>query len=474
MSRIDYSSWPRLSLSVPNLRLDKENPRIPSYITIRTTKDILNYLFENEKIERLAHKIVEKGFISHDPIYVIKESEGYVVVEGNRRISALKCLIDPSLVPSAAKRRKIELYKNSLGSDLIEKVEVLVAPSRRAVENVLFELHAEGKLQWSRQQKNKFIASIGIDSGESIQDIAERFNVKVAEIQDSVQEYLLERYFTELDLPNDIEDKALMSKFNISTISRLVNSKIFKEKTGFRIEENRLKTNSSKSYFNALLRQFVIDIVTKKIDSRKLNTSSQIDIYIKKEMDKISEEGQGESVDFIPNTSSLKETSDEKEVTKTPKKQKETLIPKGIDYSTGCDKLDILIQEAQGMLIDTYKNAAALLLRSILEMAVIRIFEIHGKKEQCLNLNGRVKNLSDNINALVKRDIWFTDKAYLADLTRFISKNSTNWNSLDSLNRYAHGEYTLPDRDMLKSVWMIAKPLLIICIEHQSKQKTHK
>ncbi|WP_183096779.1 ParB N-terminal domain-containing protein, partial [Brenneria goodwinii] len=217
MSRIDYSSWPRLSLSVSNLRLDKENPRIPSYITIRTTKDILNYLFQNERIERLAHKIVEKGFISHDPIYVVKEGENYVVVEGNRRVSALKCLIDPELVPSPAKRRKIELYKNRLGSDLIEKIDVFVAPSRRAVENVLFELHAEGKLQWSRQQKNKFIASIGIDSGESIQDIAERFNVKVTEIQDSVQEYLLERYFTELELPTDIEDKALMSKFNIST-----------------------------------------------------------------------------------------------------------------------------------------------------------------------------------------------------------------------------------------------------------------
>ncbi|KHT26582.1 ParB N-terminal domain-containing protein [Pectobacterium carotovorum] len=472
MSRIDYSSWPRLSLSVSNLRLDKENPRIPSYITIRTTKDILNYLFQNERIERLAHKIVEKGFISHDPIYVVKEGENYVVVEGNRRVSALKCLIDPELVPSPAKRRKIELYKNRLGSDLIEKIDVFVAPSRRAVENVLFELHAEGKLQWSRQQKNKFIASIGIDSGESIQDIAERFNVKVTEIQDSVQEYLLERYFTELELPTDIEDKALMSKFNISTISRLVNSKIFKEKTGFRIEENRLKTDSSKSYFNALLRQFVIDIVTKKIDSRKLNTSKQIDAYIESEMEKIPVGIYDGSVDFTPDNSNTKVSSDDVEISKPRRKPKETLIPKGVNYITGSDKLDILIQEAQGMLIDTYKNAAALLLRSIVEISVVRIFEIHGKKDQCLNGNGRVKNLSDNINALVKRDIWFTNKAYLADLTRFISKDSANWNSLDSLNRYAHGEYTLPDRDMLKSVWLIAKPLVTICVEHQSKPKS--
>lgn len=115
------------------------------------------------------------------------------------------------------------------------------------------------------------------------------------------------------------------------------------------------------------------------------------------------------------------------------------------------------------MLVDTYKNAAALLLRSIVELSVIRIFEINGKKDQCINGNGRTKNLSDNMNALVKRDIWFEDKSYLADLTRFISKDSASWNSLDSLNRYAHGEYTLPDRDMLIQVRTILKPLLNIC-----------
>ena len=103
MERINYSSWNRLSLSVSNLKLDKENPRIPAYISTRTTEEI-----------------VEKGFISHDPIYVIKEKKSYVVVEGNRRVSALKCLLDPALVPSLSKKRKFEKLKNKLGQDLIE------------------------------------------------------------------------------------------------------------------------------------------------------------------------------------------------------------------------------------------------------------------------------------------------------------------------------------------------------------------
>ncbi|MCE0828212.1 DUF4145 domain-containing protein [Buttiauxella sp. A2-C2_NF] len=467
MERVDYSSWPKVSLSVANLKLDKLNPRIPSYVTTHTTRDILGYLFENEKIERLAGKIVEKGFISHDPIYAVKEGSNYIIVEGNRRVSALKCLLDPSLVPSAAKKRKIENLKNKMGADKIEKIEVFVAPSRRAVDNVLFELHAEGKSQWNRQQKNKFIASIGIEDGESIDEIAGRFNVKVSDIQDSVQEYMLERYFTELDLPNDIEDIALKNKFNISIISRLVNTKKFGELTGFSIRGNKLTTTCSKYLFNAILRGFVIDIVNKSINSRNLNTARDIEAYLDKAIKNIPDSDESDVVDFSLSKDETKLGLELTEPKVRGKRHKETLIPNDISYFTGSDKLDLLIQEAQGMLIDTYKNAAALLLRSIVEMAIIRIFEIHDKKDQCMNGNGRVKNLSDNINALVKRDIWFEDRAYLADLTRFISKDSASWNSLDSLNRYAHGEYTLPDREMLLQVRLTLKPLLTICHKHQ-------
>ncbi|MGI1284491.1 hypothetical protein [Enterobacter kobei] len=135
-------------------------------------------------------------------------------------------------------------------------------------------------MQWSRQQKNRFIAGVGIEDGESLEDIAERFNVKVSEIQDSVQEYILERYFTELDLPTDIEDKALKAKFQMSTISRLVNRKIFKDRTGFEIINGTLTTTCSKSFFNTLLRQIVTDIVGQKINSRILNTAKELDSYL--------------------------------------------------------------------------------------------------------------------------------------------------------------------------------------------------
>ncbi|CNB98928.1 ParB N-terminal domain-containing protein [Yersinia intermedia] len=463
MERIDFSSWQRINLSVANLKLDRDNPRIPDYVPKKNTKDILDYLFENEKVERLAKKIVDKGFISHDPIYVVKENDSYVVVEGNRRVSALKCLLEPDLAPSVKARRNMERLKNLLGDDVIEKVEVYVAPSRWDVQNVLFELHAEGKLQWSRQQKNKFISTAGNNSGESLEVMADRFNVAVSEIQDSVQEYFLERYFTQLGLPTDIEEKALNSNFSISTISRLVNSKLFSDTTGFKVVNGKLITTVAKEIFDFAIKQMVIDIVNKKINSRSLNDGKQINSYLEDIFSRAPEPKGDVGVEFSPlsngDDSSSNATKD-KGGTGTTKKTKETLISKNKKYNTGLMKLDILIEEAQGLWIDTHKTAGALLLRTILELSVVRIFEIHGCKDQCLGSNGKVKQLSENMKALVRRDEWFEDKAHLDELKRFISKDGYYWNSLESLNKYVHGKFLLPDRDMLRQVWLITEPLV--------------
>ena len=464
MARIDYSSWERLFLSISNLKLDKNNPRIPYYIPTKTTKEILSYLFEHEEIEKLAEKIVDKGFINHEPIYVTKENNSYIVIEGNRRISALKCLLDPSQAPSVKLTKKFDKLKNKLGDDLLDKVEVYVAPSRIDAQNILFELHAEGKLQWNRQQKNNFIVGAGATSGESIEEIAARFNVKPSEIQDSVQEYYLNRYFTELGLPSDIEEKALNTNFSLTNLSRLVNTNLFKQVTGFKINDGKLQTQISKNKFNYLISYFVKDIIDKRIDSRKLNKVEKIEEYINKIYDSIPNDTEDNGVvDFGPkNTQNMNDLPINN---KEPKKKKscEMLIPKKKTYHTGLQKLDILIGEAQGIIIDMHKNASALLLRTILELAVVRTFEINNSKQQCINQNGRTKNLSDNLNTLIRKDSWFNNRAYLTDLKKFIDSQSTNWISLESLNRYAHGEFIIPDKEMLRAVWLITEPLILMC-----------
>lgn len=467
MDSKNYKSWAKITLTVNNLKLDSNNPRIPSYYSTKTPNDILSYMFDHEEISRLAQKIADKGYIPHEPIYVIKDNDNYVVVEGNRRVSALKCLLNPEKAPTVTSRKLMRKLHKQMSSDIVEKIEVIVAPSRRDVEVILFELHAEGKKQWSRQQKNKFIAEIGTEGGESIADIASRFGVTPSEIRDSVQEFLLSKYFKNIDFPLDIEEKINQSKINMSTLSRIVNSSSFHTLTGYEIIGNRIVTSCSISYFNELIKAIITDIVENKINSRTINKSESINEYLGELEKSITHPNDGSNVDFSVSASvdlSNTEASGNNPKLKS-KKKIQTLIPKGKYYNTGSGKLDYLIEEAQGIVPHMHKCAAALMLRTIIELSIIRIFEKNDQKKFCINENGRPKQLSQNIKELLKRENWFSNQAYLSDLRRFTDNDGTHWNSLETLNRYAHGEFIIPDKDMLHSVWLITEPLIEMCCD---------
>lgn len=464
----DYNSWAKITLTVSNLKLDNNNPRIPSYYSTRTTNDILSYMFDHEDISKLAQKIAEKGFIPHEPIYVIKDNDNYIVVEGNRRLTALKCLLNPEKAPTAASRSLMRKLHKNMAYRIIDKIEVIVAPSRKDIEIVLYELHAEGKKQWSRQQKSKFIAEIGTEGGESIAEIALRFGVTPSEIRDSVQEYLLSKYFKFMDFSLDIEEKINKNKINMSTLSRIVNSPKFYALTGYEIIGNRITTTSSASYFNEIISFIIKELVENKVNSRSINKSEEITKYLEKVEKLIIAEDDESNVDFsVTSENNNDKKESEKKEEKKVRKKIQTLIPKGTNYSTGSGKLDYLIEEAQGIVPHMHKCAAALMLRTIIELSIIRIFEKNNQKKFCINDNGRPKQLSQNIKELLKRDNWFNDPGHLKDLKRFTADDGTHWNSLETLNRYAHGEFTIPDKDMLHAVWLITRPLIEMCCDSQ-------
>ncbi|WP_052121861.1 ParB N-terminal domain-containing protein [Gallibacterium anatis] len=86
----------RKTLSITRLYLDSKNPR---HIPIENQKEIIAFLIENEKIKPLAKDIAEKGLINPlDLVGITEENKKKIVLEGNRRICALKLLLNPLLV----------------------------------------------------------------------------------------------------------------------------------------------------------------------------------------------------------------------------------------------------------------------------------------------------------------------------------------------------------------------------------------
>ena len=132
-------------IDIDDLRLNKENFRI-HFKTARDEAGVVRRLFQEEDIVGMASDIISYGGLyPHENLLAVKESEKIIVLEGNRRTLAIKCLLNQSLVPDEYKqefREKTgeltEALKNS-----IRKVSVAFVPSRQAALRIIADKHSD-------------------------------------------------------------------------------------------------------------------------------------------------------------------------------------------------------------------------------------------------------------------------------------------------------------------------------------------
>jgi hypothetical protein len=79
--------WRKAALSPLDIALDRDNPRINVAPTDKES-DIIRKLILHEEVIDLAKKIAGSGLLPGERIIAVNENGQWVVLEGNRRISA--------------------------------------------------------------------------------------------------------------------------------------------------------------------------------------------------------------------------------------------------------------------------------------------------------------------------------------------------------------------------------------------------
>ena len=84
-------------IKVSDLVFDLRNPRLFEYdITAQSSEaDVIKVLWEAMDVRELVLSIEASGFFFHEPLIVSKENGKSVVIEGNRRLAAVRLLTDP-------------------------------------------------------------------------------------------------------------------------------------------------------------------------------------------------------------------------------------------------------------------------------------------------------------------------------------------------------------------------------------------
>ena len=143
-------------LPLDKLLLDPKNPRLPASVG-RDQQSMLDYIALTTSIEELMEAIAQNDFFPGEPLVVTNEGEEFIVVEGNRRLTALKLLQDPSVCSSPGERMR------SIASNAKHKpvdIPAIICASRDSVLPYLGFRHITGVKQWEPLAKARYIEQL--------------------------------------------------------------------------------------------------------------------------------------------------------------------------------------------------------------------------------------------------------------------------------------------------------------------------
>lgn len=157
-----------IRLPVSELAFDADNPRLAEFDTGDDESELIKVLWEAMDVEELVLSIAASGYFPHEPVIVDPVSGRNVVIEGNRRLAAVKLLLRPALgrdlyadIPRLEKERMNQL----------EEIPAVLSTREEAWRYLGFK-HVNGPAKWGSYAKAKYVADVHREYGVPLDEIA--------------------------------------------------------------------------------------------------------------------------------------------------------------------------------------------------------------------------------------------------------------------------------------------------------------
>lgn len=206
---------------VDELNLDPSNPRLGRRVAAAnlTQSEVLD-IMKDWSPEELATSFLESGFWPQEALIAVREElyghEGLVVVEGNRRLAAIKLLklaVDGS--PTSAKWRDIAA-SGELSADFFAEIPYILVDDRSKVSAYLGYRHVTGIKEWKPAEKAEYIAKLIEDEGLTYDEVRRKIGSKTPAVK---QHYIAYRLLLQMDEQDAINTELVEEKFSVLYLS---------------------------------------------------------------------------------------------------------------------------------------------------------------------------------------------------------------------------------------------------------------
>lgn len=145
---------------VRDLMLDPLNPRLPEEVQDQPQAAILAYLYEHDVLNELAESYITNGFFPNEQLLVLRpDANGKrIVVEGNRRLGALKYLLrDDDAIAAGLPEHLNDPPPPSGSLEELRSVPVVELQDRDELASYLGFRHISGLKTWAPEAKARYL-----------------------------------------------------------------------------------------------------------------------------------------------------------------------------------------------------------------------------------------------------------------------------------------------------------------------------
>ena len=182
------------------LVLDHQNPRLVSIDGEASDAAIIAQLYRAEDLSELLQSIAANGYLDIEPLIVLEEKGHLIVLEGNRRLAAIRLFQEPDLVTQVFDQERVKITLPDISDQLrstLDSVSVYRVADRKEARSFIGFKHINGAAKWESYAKAKFAADWYRDGGVSLADIAGRIGDKHDTVKRMVNAiYVLEQAAT--------------------------------------------------------------------------------------------------------------------------------------------------------------------------------------------------------------------------------------------------------------------------------------
>lgn len=437
----------RQPISVGKLLLNVRNYRIVAQDNQKHARDAI-IAEQGRKLIVLAKDIVEIGLSPFDLPMVVDAEDGnqnYVVMEGNRRLTAIQLMLDPELAKDTPLHAAfVKLNKHH--SDAIPKViDCAIAPNRKVA------------IQWGNRKHANGLGGSGTEPWTPMSKARADMDQGISAPALDVVNFVL----TNQRLDSTVRRHLEGSQFNLTTLNRLITTKELQDAAGFKLVGGKLQSDIQQGWMQNVLTDVVTVVATGKKNGKK---------WTEREVDSM-EKRQAFAEEIIGAHPGRKKSTNQWGISGTPKamplvqkaaKSKTTpstedqanLIPKYFKLELPAGKINDVFIELKKLDVVTYRHAVSVLFRVFFEFTLdefIKKRNIQLPKDKHGHVNDKLSVRLGHVIKEIKGSQLMSDKEL-----KPLNVAAGDRDSLlapDTLNSYVHSKLMNPDPLQLKLMW---------------------